>query len=232
MAWRLAHSLEQLRSELNARWPNRDKSSDGAIGDMAHAATWSDHNPNSQGDVCALDVDTDLDGTNDSNDTEMDALVEHVRTHPHPTLKYVIFQGRMFSSYAAHGVAPFEWRPYTGDSHVSHPHFSVGQGLDGRSTPGTYDDTSPWLSTFETAPIPAPVQEDDDMPKQAIFTVAPPHPDGVSGVQVLGAHNYFEAVRLRNEEESAFWQGLVGPPQELHPRIWDQLVIYEPGHKA
>lgn len=167
MAWRLAKSLVVLRDELNDRWPNRDKSSDGTIGDSAHRASASDHNENSQGDVCALDVDTDLDGTNDSNDPEMDALVEHVRLNPHPTLKYVIYRGRMFSSYAAHGFAPFEWRPYAGDSHVSHPHFSVGQGLDGRSAPGTYDDTSPWLATFETAAGGTQPQEDDLTPEQS-----------------------------------------------------------------
>jgi hypothetical protein len=146
--WRLAPALIQLRDELNGRWPNRDKSSDGAIGDAAHAASASDHNPNSEGVVCAYDIDTDLDGTNDSNDPEMEALVEWLRTHPHPNLKYVIFQGRMFSSYATSGYAPFAWRPYHGDAHVSHPHVSVGKGKDGRSAPGTYNDTSPWLAGF------------------------------------------------------------------------------------
>lgn len=223
MSYRVADSLKQLRSELNARWPNRDKSSDGAIGDTAHAATWSDHNPNAQGVVCAIDIDTDLDGTDDSNDPEMDALVEHLRLHPHPNLKYVIYRGRMFSAYPAHGFAPFEWRPYKGDSHVSHPHVSVGTGPDGRSAPGTYDDTTPWLTGFGTPPP----QEDDEMPKQAIFYVNN-HPDG--GTFVLGAHGYTDCVRLLDPAHLTFWQGLVGPPEELDPKIWDQLVIREPGH--
>lgn len=149
MTWTLAPSLQQLRSELNARYPNRDKSSDGAIGDAAHAATWSDHNPTKDTEVvCAYDVDTDLDGTNDSNDPEMDALIEWIRTHPHPTLKYVIYKRRMFSRYPVTGYAPFTWRPYTKDPHISHPHISVGVGLDGRSAPGTYNDTTPWLTGF------------------------------------------------------------------------------------
>ncbi len=150
MAWSLALSLAQLKTELDLRWPNRDHASDGAIGDAAHAATASDHNPNAEGVVCAFDIDTDLDGTDDSNDPVMDAMVEWFRTHPHPNLKYVIYRGRIFSSYAARGVPPFQWRPYTGaDPHTSHAHVSVGVGPDGQSAPGTYDDVTPWLNRFE-----------------------------------------------------------------------------------
>ena len=55
----LAPSLVQLRNEINRRWPNRDKTSDGWIGDPAHQATKSDHNPDSKGCVHALDIDKD-----------------------------------------------------------------------------------------------------------------------------------------------------------------------------
>lgn len=160
MAWRLAHSLEQLRSEANAVYPNRDKASDGAIGDASHAASASDHNPNAAGVVCAYDLDTDLDGTDDSNDPQMDALVEHFRTDPHPDLKYVIYRGRMFSRYPRTPYGPFEWRPYSGaDPHVNHAHISVGVGTDGKSVQ-PYDDTTAW----GVAP-PAP-QEPDLTPEE------------------------------------------------------------------
>lgn len=155
VSWRLAFSLDELRGQLDARWPNRDRSSDGAIGDAAHAATASDHNPNAQGVVCAYDIDTDLDGTNDSNDPEMDAMVEGFRLAPHPDLKYLIYRGRMFSAYAAHGFPPFTWRPYLGpDMHTSHAHVSVGVGPDGQSAAGTYDDRTPW--TIEQGDIVTP----------------------------------------------------------------------------
>lgn len=59
MAWRLNPALSTLRAEVNARWPNRDKTSDGTIGDLAHQGTVSDHNPDRDGSVDAWDMDVD-----------------------------------------------------------------------------------------------------------------------------------------------------------------------------
>jgi hypothetical protein len=58
MAYFLAPSLVQLRNEVNAAHPNRSKASDGWVGDTAHAARKSDHNPDysAGGIVRALDV--------------------------------------------------------------------------------------------------------------------------------------------------------------------------------
>jgi hypothetical protein len=160
MVWRLAKSLEQLRSQANALWPNRSKASDGTIGDAAHAASASDHNPNDLGVVCAFDLTYDP-----ANDVDCAAIAEAVRTNPHPDLKYLIWDHRMFSAYARAPYAPFEWRPYTGaDPHTNHIHFSVGVGTDGRSVE-PYDDETPWTLTAP-APSPPALQEDDDMAKQ------------------------------------------------------------------
>ena len=51
MSWTLAPALVQLRQELNARWPGRSKASDGTIGDAAHKARVSEHNPDADGVV-------------------------------------------------------------------------------------------------------------------------------------------------------------------------------------
>lgn len=134
MAWRLAKSLTVLRDQVNARFPGRAKASDGTIGDAAHAKRPSDHNPDKDGVVKALDLTTD---PNDDADTE--ALAEHLRQARDPRVKYVIAMGRMFSAYAAHGGPAWTWRPYSGTNpHVHHFHVSV-QGDAAR-----YDDTSPW----------------------------------------------------------------------------------------
>ena len=46
-----------LRDQVNARWPKRDKQSDGWIGDAAHSNRASFHNPDKRGYVFAIDLD-------------------------------------------------------------------------------------------------------------------------------------------------------------------------------
>jgi hypothetical protein len=46
-----------LRDQVDAKWINRDKSSDGWIGNSEHAARASFHNPDKRGWVFALDID-------------------------------------------------------------------------------------------------------------------------------------------------------------------------------
>lgn len=122
MSWRLATALVNLRNEVNARWPKRDKASDGTIGDAAHASRTSDHNPwvkdrNGVGVVRAVDIDKD--GINAA------WLAEHVRqlgANGDPRLRnggYVIFNRRITNpDFRA-------WRAYTGSNpHTKHVHIS------------------------------------------------------------------------------------------------------------
>ena len=44
-AWIVAPSLDALLAQLNALAPGRSRASDGSIGDAAHAARTSNHNP-------------------------------------------------------------------------------------------------------------------------------------------------------------------------------------------
>src|SRR5690349_16212154 len=43
--YRNSLALEQLRRQVDARWPGRELGSDGDIGDAEHQARKSDHNP-------------------------------------------------------------------------------------------------------------------------------------------------------------------------------------------
>jgi hypothetical protein len=130
---RVAHSLEILRQEINLAYPGRPTGSDGALGDTAHANRVSDHNPNYLGIVCARDFTEWV-----TNGVEMnDVLAEFLRKSRDSRIKYVISDGKMFSSYPIRGYYnAWMWRPYNGvNKHTKHVHVSVH---------GNYDDRRPW----------------------------------------------------------------------------------------
>jgi len=161
MGYALAPSLVAARAEVNAGWPRRDKTSDGWIGDTAHQQTGSDHNVGARDLVHALDVDEDLDGRNVEDGSELLPWFEHLRASRDPRIKYVIYEGRMFSSYPSGGVPAWEWRPYHGkNGHRHHGHLSI------LSTVTAEQDTRSWFPT-----LPA-LEEDDPMASITDWTVA------------------------------------------------------------
>lgn len=133
MSYREAKALVQLLAEVNTRAPHRDKTSDGWIGDPAHASRVSDHNPDSAGIVRARDFDDDPVGGHDATE-----FAEWLRRSRDPRIKYVIDQGRMFSSYATSTRPAWTWGPYSGpNAHLQHTHVSVVADARG-------DDPRPW----------------------------------------------------------------------------------------
>ena len=164
MTWRLANALLQLRSEVNGNWPQRDKASDGSIGDQSHANRNSDHNPNRWGVVTAIDIDDDL----SSDDTIPFKLAEHFRNLaragfvPLQNGGYIIYFRKIASARDN-----WAWRDYNGiNAHKSHIHVSVGD------YPAQFDNTSAWQvrniltnrPTFpQPQPTPPPAPKDDKM---------------------------------------------------------------------
>lgn len=106
-----AKPLRALRDLLNQRWPSRDKSSDGWIGDEEHQRRDSDHNPDPvTGVVRARDVDKD--------GVPIRLIVAAGMLHP--AMRYVIFDRRIYR-------AADRWRPRTYDGsnpHTGHAHLS------------------------------------------------------------------------------------------------------------
>lgn len=149
--WRVAKSLEKLRQQINTMAPTRNKSSDGTIGDAAHASRNSDHNPwvkdGKMGVVTALDI------TNDpKNGVDAGKLSEHLRTRHDSRIKYVICNRRIFSST----TNPWQWRPYTGTNpHTAHFHVSV------HSEKKHYDNDVAWNIALGT---PSNVEPEPDSP--------------------------------------------------------------------
>lgn len=139
MAWRLALSLQQLRSLVNEKVPLRSKNSDGAIGDEKHQSRDSDHNPwISEGDdkprvVSAIDLTHDPKNGFDSYYFADSLLKSH-----DPRIKYIISNGRIGSGLGQ-GQPAWTWRPYTGkNKHDHHVHISV------KADKALYDSTKPW----------------------------------------------------------------------------------------
>lgn len=121
-----------LRDAINAAYPDRDKTSDGWVGDLRHAARKSDHNPDpNSGVVRAIDVDRDLSG-NKKPDIAPD-LADQIRlcAKRDGRIAYVIFAGRIASSKKA-----WAWRPYDGiNRHDHHIHISFTPKGDKDSKP-------------------------------------------------------------------------------------------------
>jgi peptidoglycan hydrolase-like protein with peptidoglycan-binding domain len=111
---RLAINLATLRAEIDARWPHRDRRSDGWIGDAAHQARKSDHNPDAGGLVHAIDVDKD----------GIDPRLLVRQAIHHGSVQYVIFDRTIWSLRN-----DFRPRRYTGDNpHTDHVHVSGRRG--------------------------------------------------------------------------------------------------------
>lgn len=136
---RLAKSLIVLYDQVEAAFPaNRNRSSDGTIGDASHQAGTSDHNPGPDGVVTALDITNDpAHGLNSRKFVE--SLFGDER------IKYVI-SNRQIASGTGQSHTAWEWRAYDGNNpHDMHCHISV-------KDPPTGDIETPWKFTAVPPP--------------------------------------------------------------------------------
>jgi len=117
----LSKAAQQLREQTDDSYPDRDRTSDGWIGDLRHSARPSDHNPAESGVVRAIDIDRDLSGK--AKPDLMPDLADQIRLCARAgdkRISYIIFNGRIASSRLG-----FRWRKYSGSSpHVHHCHIS------------------------------------------------------------------------------------------------------------
>jgi hypothetical protein len=129
----LVPCLVELRREYNVLSPDRDKGADGWIGDAAHQATTSDHNPDSQGRVLAVDVDSTGPWPVPFADT-VAMVVGRCRSGREDRLEYLIWDRGIYSR-------SYGWvkRVYIGaDPHTGHAHFSARHDHHGQ------DDVRGW----------------------------------------------------------------------------------------
>jgi hypothetical protein len=123
---KLSKAAEQLRSEINTKYPNRDKRSDGWIGDTAHNARKSDHNPDKQGWVRAIDIDSDLVKGSSKESWLLAEQIKTIALKDDKRVSYIIHQHRIASPRQK-----WAWRVYKGaNPHISHIHISFDKSGD------------------------------------------------------------------------------------------------------
>lgn len=117
---RLCKAGQQLRLQVDDSFSDRDRTSDGWIGDTRHASRLSDHNPDEQGIVRAIDIDRDLSGK--AKPDFMPDLADQIRNaaKSDARIAYIIFDGKIAS-----GKSLWRWITYKGiNPHRHHCHVS------------------------------------------------------------------------------------------------------------
>jgi hypothetical protein len=126
-SYKLCKAGQQLREQFDDSYPDRDRTSDGWIGDTRHQARPSDHNPDAQGIVRAIDIDRDLSGK--TKPDLMPDLADQIRLcgkSGDKRISYIIFNGRIASSKKS-----WAWRAYDGiNKHNHHCHISFTKAGD------------------------------------------------------------------------------------------------------
>jgi hypothetical protein len=118
----LCKAGQQLREQFDDCYSDRDRRSDGWIGDLRHSARPSDHNPDPQtGVVRAIDVDRDVHKSGKPD--LMPDIADQLRLAAkkgEKRIAYIIFAGRIASPRMG-----WRWRKYSGSNpHNAHCHVS------------------------------------------------------------------------------------------------------------
>jgi hypothetical protein len=123
----LSKAAIQFREQVDDSFSNRSKRMDGWIGDLRHSKRVSQHNPNEQGEVCALDIDA---GLSEEQGVAI-YLADQIRLAAKQgdrRILYVIFMGKICSSKSF-----WRWVAYKGlNPHKKHIHISFKPNQDNK----------------------------------------------------------------------------------------------------
>ena len=121
---KLSKSAAQLREQIDDSYPNRDRRTDGWIGDAKHNSK-SDHTPDALGWVRAIDIDSDLSDHKSESIYLANQLRKYAKSDKAKRISYIIHNKKIASR-----ILRWKWRKYTGSSnpHTSHIHISFNKG--------------------------------------------------------------------------------------------------------
>lgn len=155
--WHNSQSLMKLRREVDAMWPDRDKSSDGTIGDAAHSKSKSEHNPvghpygpehGTKGAVHAIDIT--------ASGIDADLVVSKLKGDRRAW--YVIYNGKIYSK-------TYGWveRDYTGSNpHTTHLHLSLAADDQDSAVFNELDESSWGVLSVPPDPDPEPPEPEPE----------------------------------------------------------------------
>jgi hypothetical protein len=161
--WQLADSVESFIDQLDALYPNRDRRSDGSIGDLAHRARRSDHNPDSNGYVWAVDFDNNVaPGVDAWSICQM--IAARVKSGQEKRVKYLVSgdpRGANTDLIFSKKWFVWAWRKKDSNDHRGHHgHISGVSSIPFRT------DRSNWFGKVTPEqpipPVPTPTIKDDD----------------------------------------------------------------------
>ena len=119
----LCKAGQQLREQFDDTFPDRDRRSDGWIGDLRHSARPSDHNPDPKAGMVVRAIDVDADVHKSGKPDLMPDIADQIRLAAkggEKRISYIIFAGQIASSRMG-----WRWRKYSGSNpHNQHCHVS------------------------------------------------------------------------------------------------------------
>lgn len=136
MAWYLNPALTRFRKAVNEAYPTRDKASDGTIGDEAHQATSSDHNPDGDGSVDAWDMDVNLRSGGDDA-----AVIEHLKKvfQTHESSRYWIHNDQIASRSTGWKRESYAYAGPNRNRHTQHVHWNSRSSHENSTAPWEVD---------------------------------------------------------------------------------------------
>jgi len=167
MAWFAEPSVKFILLDANRVAPHRSHASDGTIGDAAHSASTSDHNPDTDGGVHACDVTHDPEGGYDAHAWAL-KVADRIKAGKEKRVKYIVTNDGKGADQIFNPSVSLTWRQNGAykTEHRNHCHYSI------LYTDAAENDVTPFFVSDEhPEPPPAPPVEETEVSASFYYPV-------------------------------------------------------------